>query len=548
MATHPTAAEHEIFGMLFDEEELVEYRKTVLDMVLVFLLVFVVLSTGYDAYSLLVSRAPLTAMSAQPPITRPTTPACVETVVQNQTFSSNSNQPYVGNYTSPTHCPAPWAMIVLDWNGRSPLNQLDRVGALWLGRTEIFRTINPETSGVSWHVEKDVSEYSSTFAQERNVTALVLVPQGMIVVTASLTFYESSSLVSPLDHSDVIIPLANVATIPWARIDAGQSKQFDVALPRNVVRASMEVYATAHNCDETWYSNNLVPNAGCQGSNFREAFREIRIAVDGRLIGVVWPFPYIYTGGLNPDFWESIPAVNVLNIPPYHMDLTPFIGPLDDGLPHQISFQIVNNHGYWLIDGNLMIYLDGKGQIVSGNLTQADIPSNAIEQVESFGLAYTHVDRTNSVTGYVDTSGGRIVTSIRQTMQYVNYFLPNLLVPSIELRASTLLVTSETVSTPDGTVARTTLDSYSVTIREGLFRGNSVLLTTVTVDQAFRHIDLSGSGSSIAFAKSVSDAVHAETFGTTSENYVVTDSSGFCYHRYLSASRGSIIQEQKLGC
>jgi len=53
-------------------------------------------------------------------------------------------------------------MAVLDFYGSVAGVQFDRYGALWLGGFELLRLTTPEPSpdGISWHVEKDVTDYA----------------------------------------------------------------------------------------------------------------------------------------------------------------------------------------------------------------------------------------------------------------------------------------------------------------------------------------------------------------------------------------------------
>jgi hypothetical protein len=66
--------------------------------------------------------------------------------------------------------------------------QFDRVGALWMGAVEVLRTTTPEPGnsrmtvcnlrtdavGISWFIEKDLTEYSVLFSAENNITLSVL--------------------------------------------------------------------------------------------------------------------------------------------------------------------------------------------------------------------------------------------------------------------------------------------------------------------------------------------------------------------------------------
>jgi len=67
------------------------------------------------------------------------------------------------------------------------------------------------------------------------------------------------------------------------------------------------------------------------------AFREGEISIDGAPAGAAPVYQWIYTGGIDPFFWEPIPGVQALNFCPYRIDLTPFAGVLSNGQPHTIA-------------------------------------------------------------------------------------------------------------------------------------------------------------------------------------------------------------------
>ena len=72
--------------------------------------------------------------------------------------------------------------------------------------------------------------------------------------------------------------------------------------------------------------------------------------VDGIFAGAAFPFPVIYSGGINPVLWRPIVGLHSLNIPPLSFDLTPFVGVMDDGLPHSIVVRspLIASHCLWV--------------------------------------------------------------------------------------------------------------------------------------------------------------------------------------------------------
>ncbi|MFS8018079.1 putative peptide-N(4)-(N-acetyl-beta-glucosaminyl)asparagine amidase [Helianthus anomalus] len=68
----------------------------------------------------------------------------------------------------------------------------------------------------------------------------------------------------------------------------------------------------------------------------------------------VVPFPMIFTGGINPLFWEPVVSIRAFNLPSFDIDLTPFFGLLLDDKNHSIGIQIADG-----IDANLNLWFDG---------------------------------------------------------------------------------------------------------------------------------------------------------------------------------------------
>ncbi|HEV2119359.1 MAG TPA: peptide-N4-asparagine amidase [Candidatus Bathyarchaeia archaeon] len=526
---------------LFDEDYRLRAKKT-LTIATYVVLLFPVVSVGYDLTAPLLTGTLPTVLTAEPPIRRPGTQSCKLILLENQTFASGVNQPFFGHYAPPTSCQPPWSMIVLDWNGTVPISQYDHVGGVWVGPSEIFRFTTPETGGQRWHVEKDVSEYAGLLAQNQTVKILISAPSGKMFASASLTFYLTNSVNPVISHPTIIVGVVNSGPIPWFGIGRDALASQNISLPVNIEKAYFELYATAHSCDETWFSSNLVPNTSCSGPNSRESFREIQILIDETLVGVIWPFPLIYMGGLGSDLWESIPPVNALNIPPYLIDLTPFIGILGDGKAHGLAIQVTNNHGYWLVDGNLLLSLDSSNR-TTGKLVNYSIARSATLEVAPLWPFETSANRKINISGYVNTSTGQITTEVQQNMFFNDNLVPNILDLSADLMANVVVTTTTTIIAPNGTTFRTAIDSYGVTIREGLpaKSGPVGILTTYTVDQVSAHTSKTNTGSNDLSQTYVVDIIHAEHAGLTSEHYVAN--RNVCSNHYIGVLLGSITSD-----
>ena len=157
------------------------------------------------------------------------------------------------------------------------------------------------------------------------------------------------------------------------------------------------------------------------------AFRETEVTIDGKPAGVAPVYPWIYTGGIDPYLWEPIPGVQTLDFKPYRVDLTPFAGVLDDGNPHTVGVGVYNANSYFLATANLLVYTDhGKQKVTGGILsnTLSAAPTPVVkENITATGPTYTGnisvtSKRNFEISGYVNTSHGRVETTVQQNVNF----------------------------------------------------------------------------------------------------------------------------------
>lgn len=518
-------------------------------------------------------------VTAAPPLVRPTTASCTVRLVQNQPFPfAGYGTPFTGPYAPPTACPAPWSMVVLDFIGSVAGRQFDRMAAIWVGNAMIYMGTTPEPTpaGITWHVEKDVSEYAPILGQPQ--TFAVQIPNlvnsrftGIIYATATLTFYGTGAQFPAAPHPDLVVPLSGHWLFLFARTPVSAPS---VTLPRNPVRAYLEMWAKGNSCDEFWYANQPDAYASANGLCGGGAFREIKVFLDGTLAGVVWPFPYIFTGGINPYLWRPIPAIDGFNEPPYVVDLSPFVGRLADGQPHIIAFEVANNGFYWNIDGNLLIDRDPGLTTTSGQVTTLDIASDATQGVSqttgtnSATFSFT-ASRSLTIAGYVDTSSGRLTTTVHQQLAFTNDQVLNLINFRENLKGTETITTMTSAVDQDGTKVTTVGESYPIALTSMFMVPASVadpnanpatlkFILPATVDQSFdRTLARSVNGATM-FSASLSDSVHAEAIlirslttganavagGHDEEHYIYSDSAGACFNHLIQAAQGFVTVDQ----
>src|SRR5262249_18543780 len=172
----------------------------------------------------------------------------------------------------PAGCPGPWSMVVLDWNGSVAGRQFDRFGGVWIGGVEVLRltTPEPDPAGIKWHVEKDVTEYSSVLRQPQTVVVdlgnLVNATfTGVLHITLTLTFYEADREHPPAPVPSRVVPISTGTTGPgYIYLNSASDRSAaTLVLPTNLTRARLEIYASSHGCEEQWFTN--VPDAYAQG-------------------------------------------------------------------------------------------------------------------------------------------------------------------------------------------------------------------------------------------------------------------------------------------
>ncbi len=379
------------------------------------------LATGYATYEPIV---------VAPPIERPAGPACVVTLLHGERFV-NGEAAHKASYAP--SCPGPWSKVVLSWRTRIAGRQYDRVGGLWIGGREFFRftTAEPTKHGIDYTVEKDVTEYAPVLRASQTVLAVLgnytnATYTGVYMIDATLTFYRGAA---PRTTADDVLPVSNTAgDTPWFNL-AKPTDEADMLvrkLPRNIEHARLDVFSTSHGCDEFWYTNQpdayvaKHPKDGLCGGG---AYREIDVWIDGTLAAAIYPFPWIYTGGINPILWRPLPAIDTLNIPAYHVDLDPFAGVLSDGAPHRIEIAVRNDRGSWPTDANLLLWRDPHATRTGGAITASAsrIAETPKQRIMADGGQFATAARGSwSVAGYVNTAHGRVVHDVATTMTFGN--------------------------------------------------------------------------------------------------------------------------------
>ncbi|KAJ1282078.1 hypothetical protein BS78_03G022500 [Paspalum vaginatum] len=357
------------------------------------------------------------------------------TLLLSHSFAFTLTKPPVTAAYSPPPCllaagpRAALSLAVLEWRAECRGVQYDRIFGVWLGGAELLRgsTAEPRPGGVAWSVSKDVTRYAPLLASGNATLAVYL--GNLIddtyngVYHANLTlhlYFRRAGRSTPPSAADAIVPVSRSLPLNdglWFVVQNTTDVQSTrLAVPANAYRAVLEVYVSSHYADEFWYMNTPEQNG---------PFREVTVRLDGDVVGAVWPFPVIYTGGINPLIWRPITSIGSFNLPTYDVELTPFLGKLLDGEEHELGFAVTNAQNSWYVDANLHLWLDAKSTRTTGGLIAYDAPklAGSIVSRSADGIdgEYDATARRNiTATGWVSSSRGNVTTTFAQRLTFAN--------------------------------------------------------------------------------------------------------------------------------
>jgi len=517
-------------------------------------------------------------ITAAPLVSRPATKPCVVQLFQNIAFADFTPKSF--SYAPPAACPGPWAKVVFTADftvtaGR----QFDRTAAFYLGKANIFygTTAEPRASlSPSWHVEHDVTDLPALFESaqtgEANIGNFVGVSNGVtyngiIYANAALEFYPVSGSNPAPVTADVVVPVngggGDAGTLNTTSDTISQS----LNLPRNVERVYLDVIAQSQSNDEFWYF--CVPND--QTSNLEScgntAFRETEIWIDGKPAGVAPVYPWIYTGGIDPYLWEPIPGVQTLDFKPYRVDLTPFAGILSDGGSHTVAVSVYNANSYFLATANLLVFEDhGANTVTGGLLTNTLTEPNPVVQeniVAGADSTYTGSvtvgsNRSFTISGFVNTSHGRVETTVDQTVNFLSKQDFDVNANTDDQNAQQTTTLDSRVTTNGGLLAGTVEKHFSYPLNIGysfVVNADGSFSQTTTSDQQDLvnvHNNPMGGKSTISDLRNqvqATDTLKWDASGKflgptgahTTQTYRLHDPSSGCYDRTITAENQKLV-------
>lgn len=501
--------------------------------------------------------------TADPTLPRPASTPCTVTLFANATFDDFSSQ--VFTYAPPASCPGPWAKVVLeaDFSVTAGL-QYDRTAHISVAGVNIYTgtTEEPSTNvAPSWHVERDLSEYSSLFTgnQSGAVDLDNLVNStytGVASGTARLLFYPvvGSSPAEP--HADAVYAFSSGPNgRPVDLNTPGSMLSASYTFPTNVVRAYLDVIAQGQSNDEFWYTcapNSLTTELQTCGST---AFRETQVTIDGVPAGVAPVYPWIFTGGIDPGLWRNIPSVQTLNMQPYRVDLSPFAANLNDGNPHTISVGVENADSYFAVTAALLIYRDPTMPVVTGGITSntlvAAVAPTINNQVtvdtsgDAVGTLSTTAQRQYQIIGSINSSHGLEILSVNQSMNFSN--VQTFTDTSEDFLQSTTVTTTSLSMIGSQQTQLTRQSSYPLHFNYSVdASGNS----TSTVNMSLIVNNTLNVNGRVTYSNQLNDNVNnmslyasppVTSVQSGAEQYIFTDSLGSCYNRSLVSTNVLLV-------
>ena len=509
-------------------------------------------------------------VTADPPVPRPRTTPCRTRLFTDVKFADFSSKSFA--YAPPSACPGPWQKVVLeaDWSVE-PGRQFDRTANLWIGGVNVYfgttaePTRPPTAIGRSWHVERDITDYTAALlapaAGRADLGNLVNATYtSALWGTAEIAFYPFKGKDDRRsDAPDLVLPLSASATGGTvALFSPSDSLAATFQLPANVERALLDVVLQHQGAnDEFWYT--CVPSdlAGTLESCSGGAFREGQVSIDGQPAGVVPIFPWIFTGGIDPYLWRPIPAVQALNFVPYRVDLTPFAGVLSDGQSHTVAIHVAGNSQYFSTTATLLLFLDHDSTKVTGQVTTNTIgapnPSIATRGIDRTadpvtGTVTTTSSRSFVLAGWVRTSHGKVQTEVRQTIDFSN--VQNFVVPGAVSTFFSQKI-AQLTSISSATKVRAGDRSREIVVRmawplkvEIISADNFNSGWTTRIHQSYDRADGVSREGEVEFSSVVSNSGDwADDYPTTTiqsgaQWYFSDDSDGHCYSRSITAAHG----------
>ena len=523
-------------------------------------------------------------VTADPLVPRPEGQPCVVQLFAGYTFAHFSDSTQTFPFAPPANCPGPWKKVVFDIDfSENGGVQFDRTASVYLGNANVYFGTTPEPLAVltnTWHVERDVTDYSALLTTPQTGTIVLgncttdcpppfQTLNGVFTVSASLEFYPAAqdSDHQPTRVPDVVLPLQQSNGNGGVNLPAflfHPTDQFSTTftLPTNIERVYLDVVSQSQSNDEQWFAcfpndlANINDLYGCGNTDFREA----EITIDGQPAGIAPVSAWVYTGFL-PDQWVPSPGVQTLDFVPYRVNLTPFAALLSDGNPHTVSLSIFDDDSYFSETGTLLLFLDKGSTEVTGAVLKNTLAAPSPVVTENLqgtstltGTIGVASDRRFTISGYVNTSHGKVSTSIQEhqdfsSTQTINFDTVNFTVLDQQTSVQNNVSTVTTVTDEQGTVVTNHDFTFPITVNVTLPVPSAQFGLTVDTTQKYHSQTQVFEEGEMQQFRSVTDSGSATDVSpaTSSQEFTQFDSSGRFYDCQI-ASKNNTLTKVSRGC
>ncbi|KAI0385468.1 hypothetical protein F5Y04DRAFT_186271 [Hypomontagnella monticulosa] len=349
-------------------------------------------------------------------------------------FGNSYNAPYVGPYSPPSNCN--FTTTIFNLSVVSSGRQYDRLATLWLGDIEVWRTSTamPTQSGIHWSFQKDMTIWYPLLTQGQKIIFDLgnLIDgdryTGFFNVTLEALYYNDNYEAGfhPAEHIYPISTQSSSSNTTSLFSLPGDSGSVNLTIPGNTKNAVISVTASGNGEEEFWFTN--VPSEYVHTFPENEGwlygyspFREVQVCIDNQLVGVSWPFPILFTGGVDPGAWRPIVGVDAFKLPSFEIDITPWLGFLTDGKSHTIQLRVVGFDASveagigsvgdnWWVSGSVFVWIDDTVEHIGAQSFKSEVTGPSFDFHSVIGIAVAENGTTSNSSLYFALTASRNIT------------------------------------------------------------------------------------------------------------------------------------------
>ncbi|OKJ33579.1 peptide-N4-asparagine amidase, partial [Streptomyces sp. CB01580] len=259
--------------------------------------------------------------------------------------------------------------------------------------------------------------------------------------------------------------------------------------------------------------------------------------------------------------WYVVPAPRAFDVKPLEYDLTPFAGILNDGREHRVEVSVAGvpeGQSGWSTPANVLVWQDENSRTVTGALTRHEEsdPSNTTTHTPGpLHRQDTEGGHRLTVSGYLNTSHGRVVTTVGRTVANTSThrWTEDENTDGLKARWSD----DETVTVDGRGPARVTHTNRAYTVDGEITVDSADRLRTVITLGDHARTSTTRAGKRVSWSRLddtyTGDAAwtlnvprdQRRAVGTSGEHYRLIGSEG-CYDRTIRTEQGTLTQDRRI--